>query len=369
MKRAGAVAPEHLVFASDRNDWIQVLRAVAAIAVMLFHLVPQTEIGQRSNAVLRASQFGLFGVDVFFVISGYVVATSAQAIVDWRSAGTFLSRRALRIFVGYWLVLSPVLVLLAMGMPPMTSTPSIITSIALVEWRVENNVLPVAWSLTFELWFYACTAIIFATAAAARPRLFAVLGLVSVLVAWHVGWALHDRVRWAADQIPAPFLLSGLGLEFLWGALFALVMRGRSLASTPAWWLWGVGVALCLVGAVGLWHLTLIDYRIAFMRAMSAGVLGLGLVVIALGLRLRRAPSTLVALGDSSYALYLLHPVLFWLSATFAPNAVVRGYPSHVAISLAAACMLSALGWYYFVERKATAEAFKWVLSLRGSKK
>ncbi|NQZ78739.1 MAG: acyltransferase family protein [Ekhidna sp.] len=82
---------------------IQLLRALAALAVVLYHIAPYylPPAGDGGWLLVFFRQFGYAGVDVFFVISGYVIWLTSRKD-NAPGAGHFLFKRLARIYLGYW---------------------------------------------------------------------------------------------------------------------------------------------------------------------------------------------------------------------------------------------------------------------------
>ena len=91
---------------------------------------------------------------------------------------------------------------------------------------MENNLLPVAWSLTFELWVYLCFTALLGLAVRKPKRLALVSLLFLGLFAWHMAWAVVRRDDWINEQIRLVFFASGLALEFLVGAILGFIRVG-----------------------------------------------------------------------------------------------------------------------------------------------
>ena len=268
--------------------------------------------------------------------------------------------------MGYWLVLIPVLLLLALGLPAMTAQPQVVTSFFLLEWRLELNVIPVAWSLTFELWFYLCIATLYVSCRRSSTRLLGVLCASLALNLWHGAWAYLATDTWLRDQLPVPFFLSGLALEFLWGALLASALNhfGQTTLSSHRLRAASLACLLVFAGFVAVLALPVERYAVSSLRAWSAGLVGLGLVMLALCANAKdattcafvlRAPTPLVALGDASYSLYLLHPVALWLLPFFVGVRAGADAAFSAPVSLlvfAVVCAVSIL-WYFWLERPA----------------
>ncbi|HVI04878.1 MAG TPA: acyltransferase family protein, partial [Sphingomicrobium sp.] len=133
---------------------VQVLRAVAAMAVVAHH------------AFDNGTRVGAAGVDLFFVISGFIMMTTCSS---GRKPGEFLADRAWRIYPMWLLAVFPWLL-----MAP-HSTLEVVRSITL--WPVYGNrflnpALDVGWTLSFELLFYLAFALALATRAAVPLLIF-----------------------------------------------------------------------------------------------------------------------------------------------------------------------------------------------------
>src|SRR4051812_27315220 len=90
-----------------RFVFIDALRGIAAIAVMLFHLdanqLLQTLLTSIPVLFATVIRQGFLGVQIFFVLSGFVVAhTAATDDVNLRYVGRFMLRRSIRLDPTYW---------------------------------------------------------------------------------------------------------------------------------------------------------------------------------------------------------------------------------------------------------------------------
>src|SRR3954447_5293409 len=120
---------------------IQVLRAVAACAVVVLHAYPD------AHAPVGNAGYGAAGADLFFVISGFIMANVSQG----RTGREFLGDRLWRIYPLWWVAVLPWLFMLPRG-------PTFIAS-SITLWPIYGAyyyvpVLKVAWTLSFELLFY-----------------------------------------------------------------------------------------------------------------------------------------------------------------------------------------------------------------------
>jgi peptidoglycan/LPS O-acetylase OafA/YrhL len=280
---------------------VQMLRGIAASGVVLFHLLPFEQKYLAGASIVPAGLvIGQAGVDIFFVISGFIVTITSEG----RDGGAgpaigFLRRRLLRIYPTYWVYFALLAAVHALAPGLMnqhaTAPPSLLDSFLLLP-SASPPLLLVAWTLTFELYFYLVFAVLLW--AVPRRRLGGVLlGWAAVIVA--------VRLRLAPPYAPVTDLLfNPLNLEFIAGCLIALWgPRGRT---APGAALVGIGIA---GGVLFLWRFGMdapfrdIWLRVAVMGGVSAAVLTGAVAWEVPGAT--RVPGPLRRLGDASYSLYL----------------------------------------------------------------
>jgi exopolysaccharide production protein ExoZ len=281
---------------------IQMLRALAALAVVLYHLGPHyRDAGGAFDALIRVSEWGFFGVDVFFVISGFVISlTVFPRERNLQGATTFLRHRLARIFLGYWPFALLALYVLPLHSPANLAQVSTFHSLTLTSADLTLLALPVAWSLAYELYFYGLFALLYGCSNTTIRRVL--LG-VFVLLLGRVLWLQVD------PGSKLYFWVSAYMLEFLYGVLIYLyqdlVCKRRLIPAS------GVLIVAGLMLGAGsqLEH----DARVLYFGISAAAIVTLALQLEANGLF--KAPGWLVSLGDSSYALYLSH--LFVITAFY----------------------------------------------------
>lgn len=285
---------------------IQVLRAVAACAVAAMHCY------QQLDAPVGLEGYGAFGVDLFFVISGFIMATVAGG----RSAGDFLRDRLWRIYPIWWIAVLPWLLMLSPGLGSVASSLSL--------WPIFADgfhvpVLTVGWTLSFELLFYLGMTV--ALGVGVRlPLLAYALCLVGALM---TSSAFLD------------FVGSPMALEFLAGVIVAKLPR-RSVFGTFVL----VGIALLILTSptTGSARAALVAES-AIWRAVEWGVpaalIVWGAVSLA-GVFDNRLFDPFVAMGDASYSIYLFHSLIaYGLDIAWPLRlviAVVVGWSMHVLI-------------------------------------
>ncbi|MBS7697728.1 MAG: acyltransferase [Chelatococcus sp.] len=286
---------------------MQVLRALAALMVVVHHAqYDAAALADRLSLSFSPSHLlpWLSGVDIFFVISGFVMVHASRPLFGTAGAwSTFLSRRIVRIVPLYWGVTTLYLAV-AILLPQVLNSGwpgpwQIVASYLFIPaMRADGAVQPIyslGWTLNFEMFFY----LVFA-AAIALPRRHAVLAVslgLALLVASRpfIGWSLP--VAYWSDPIILEFVL-GMGVAMI---------RETGLR------LGGAARIALVVAGFGLLHL---DLAAADGTALPqfigyGGPAALLVAAAVLGRPNTRPPAVeraLVAMGDASYALYLLHP-------------------------------------------------------------
>jgi peptidoglycan/LPS O-acetylase OafA/YrhL len=289
---------------------VQVLRALAALSVAASHA--QHEAANLAERLGRDfTRIDAFpweaGVDVFFVISGFIMVYASERLFGTpEGRRIFLTRRIARIVPIYWAVTTLYLAI-ALAAPALLNSellgawPVIASYLFIPVRRPDGLVQPLyglGWTLNYEMFFY----VLFA-AAIAWPRRQAVLGLMLTLVALAaIGLALRplpEPLGFWTDPIILEFVFGmGLGLLYVEGARLGGAARG----------LLGAG-ALAMLSLVAVqFGAVAIGYR-AFAYGIPAAMLvagmGFGSEKAGEGGRMARLGA---AIGDASYALYLIHP-------------------------------------------------------------
>lgn len=311
-----------------RLDSVQALRGIAALAVTLCHLIA-IEAGQaeRAHKLTDFWMAGAHGVDLFFVISGFVIVWVASDVERGRlGAADFLYARVTRIYPLWWLFAGAMaaMLLIIRGEPwdasrldpkGLDGTVHLIKSFIL--WpQPEHPVLGVGWTLVHEMYFYI--------GFAALILLVPVKHRISALLVWAaiVLWGSMTGLSTSYGQSLVELAFNAMTLQFVAGAVVAYAIKAgwRRYALTCA-----------IIGTVGLLvtFLSLDEallaalpigfewgqlnpagppWRRVFLYGLPAAVLLYGVVAMELEGKLsKRIPAWLVALGDWSYSLYLCH--------------------------------------------------------------
>jgi exopolysaccharide production protein ExoZ len=283
---------------AERINTIQGLRGAAATMVAGFHLWTQTI--THKDGLFSIFQHGESGVDIFFVISGFIIYFTAHGRSNL-TISSFAALRFWRILPPYWAILVCYilsLIVLSTVTGDNSELPSI-TSLAVSFFLLPypDHIIIIAWTLSVELLFYLVFAITFIRGG---PRLF-FLAMAT--------WILASQVYTHGNFGSSPwlnFILHTAVLEFFWGAVVAhLYLTGQRRFRNLAL---ALGVAL-----LGLYFADIL--RLPIGREWMPGVPA-ALVVYGLLGRKWRIPSWVILWGESSYILYLAHLLVFGVSGT-----------------------------------------------------
>jgi peptidoglycan/LPS O-acetylase OafA/YrhL len=277
---------------------LQLLRVVAALSVVYFHTT--------SDAGLRLDwNFGSRGVDVFFVISGFIIA-----YVGTRNPKEFFRRRLIRVVPFYWAA-TAALFALVLAVPNMFRSTNadvrhlLMSLLFIPHESVTGEMHPtliLGWSLNFEMFFYALFAIALAVSRKLSPLICA---------CWLVLFVVSVHFIGTENQILS-FYARPVVLEFCYGiAVFYLIDWSYARRDPLRNWRllpWALGgvLAASLVALYGF------EVRYAEVpRYIAAGIPAV--LVVASALLLERIFDVtiktrfLFLLSESSYIVYLIH--------------------------------------------------------------
>lgn len=306
---------------SEKIYSVQILRFVAAVLVVYHHasIAAFSFAGNYGSLGHGAEVLGRTGVDIFFVISGFVIALTAQGLTTVQ----FVARRARRILPLY-IPMAAVYTILAAMVGHLTWRRLLATWLLVpVTDRLTDPLIPVAWTLCFEVMFYAAFALTI-------WRRWTIWPIAAVFL-----------VSLASRSTPATqFIGNPMVLEFLAGVALAHVPRSRAaIVALP------IGAALLIIGCYAVSAPVLSDIEKlqghgAWLRAIFAGTPAALIVWGAINVRVRE--SVFTYLGDASYALYLIHYPIVQVMAVITE----RKYhlPADISIALAIAASV-ALAW------------------------
>jgi exopolysaccharide production protein ExoZ len=300
---------------------LQILRGMAAVAVVLQHLCWE------SKDVLRISQaftnFGAAGVHLFFALSGFLMLyTNAFHFGKPDAWHTFLKRRIVRIVPLYWLCTALIVSTHWSGKfyrhQTLTSA-NIVKSLLFCD--VEHPVVSVGWTLNYEMYFYVIFAFcLFAITSArfAMPFIGSIMLLNIVVLTrflpagFHAMFANPLAFEFVMGMAVAAFyqmfkvsnrlrLLIGCGAL---ACMYLMCVFGQSVDTNVQWVAWGLPSALLLFAVL----------------PMSKPVSGGGQICL--------------LLGDASYSLYLTHPFVMTSYDVVLKRGLLHGWQVWAAMPL-----------------------------------
>ena len=320
-----APTPQAVSATRERLDTVQALRGIAALAVVCNHI--------------PAIENGAYGVDLFFVISGFIVCHVAAA-----DPGRFMAKRLIRVVPLYWLCTIALFTLAAFAPHLMGATRAdwveLTKSLGFVPYlKASGNVYPLlylGWTLNYEMLFYVLFALSLLVAPT-RPQWVAVPLLLTL-------FGIGQLVSF--DNVPLRFWTAPIVIEFVFGILaYGIWRRGLLTHLHPA-----IAVLLA-VGSLAV--LVLVQPTSPNARPWQWGPPALIMFLATLSLEGRwRVPALWLLIGNASYSLYLTHP---YVIQAFQKKVMPLDEftPTKVSLMVAAAvlCCVIAVTFFKLVEK------------------
>lgn len=277
---------------------VQALRGIAALLVVSLHTT--TMWFEQEKHTLPFALNGGTGLDIFFVLSGFIMPLSVRRSESGPAdAGRFLLRRLERLVPAYWIFTTLKLLkdCFLPGTVKLTAWHTIASYLFLPSRNSLGEVVPLlppGWTLNMEMVFYLLIAL--ALLVRVRLRYF----LPPLLVLGAAGFTLHLPSLIPVDTARLPLLL-----EFLLGMVLAERYRAvasRGAKACPPW-------IACAGVLLSTWLMVFTHWG-AISYFVFAGPLAFFLVGFAVELEPlvgRRIPRLLLLIGDASYSIYLVH--------------------------------------------------------------
>lgn len=288
-----------LDFHREHFESIQALRGIAALFVVLEHI--------------RFLNCGAFGVDIFFVISGFMIMFSTES-----HPGHFLQKRFLRVLPLYYLMTIGTFFLLVL-FPDMfqqsRADPSfLLKSLLFIPFEIGDGavqpLMRIGWTVNCEIFFY----VLFFAAMKINHKYRGLICSLFLLVV--TGTAQLTAVllpeEWEGAFVPLSFYGNPIMLEFIFGILvyyaarelyrrFSKMPFSRMILYLSMACVFGCFLALLATKP----FINVLGYRRPVLWGLPAAAITLGTFVA--GLYIRKLPFPLVQLGNASFSLYLMH--------------------------------------------------------------
>lgn len=303
-------APSPNVSARGRFLFIDGLRGVAAMMVVVFHLHENLRPAVQAWFPPLLSTLclnGNLGVDIFFVLSGFVIAHSvSNGERSLRYLGRFGLRRSIRLDPPLWMTILVEIVLIRISLrlfpglgTPLPEWSQIMANVTYTQHFLGiGDIVPVFWSLTYEVQFY--------------------IVLVGALVLLH-------RVPRSLSITPTLFIVVFCYSLGIWLGAFPSPVRGLFI---DRWFQFALGIAawalfmrhigkaqfaaLCVVTLCAILAMSPVAYRARSTEVALLSAVLLALVSLTGRLETMLSGTVIQFLGRVSYSLYLIHLSVGW---------------------------------------------------------
>ncbi|HEY5776664.1 MAG TPA: acyltransferase [Xanthomonadales bacterium] len=372
---------------------IQFLRFVAAMLVVLYHTAARLPANHSIfQPIFSAGEsLGFAGVDIFFVISGFIMAHTSSKNAGLTDSLDFARRRLARIFSGYWPFFILAALIFGYFRPEHLAESNLYKSFLLWPQPLNHVLLEITWTLSYELYFYLLFSFLILLSNP-RNRNGIILLAFALLLAFNV-YRHFVADSFSEDNIYylsfwSQFLTSPFLLEFFGGALVAWWVTQRPEGPALIWLLTGSVLFLAGGWINELVYSGLIEQGFhvvprVFVYGLPACMLLTGLVRLEMAanraestsskrgnglrhMRGMRAPARFSALtGGASYAIYLSHILILTVVWNTGFNQLVASWPDSMIITAYVLLMSAILGYsvlhYAFLEKPLHRLFKRWV--------
>ncbi|TLU65160.1 acyltransferase [Thalassotalea litorea] len=312
---------------TNKLDSLQVLRALAAFAVVFSH-IPMINRGE-------------FGVDIFFIVSGFIIC-----FITERDSDNFILKRVFRVLPLYYVGTIGVFVI-GNYIPTLVSSEpgsliELLKSLLFIPYQNASGeiapVLKLGWTLNYEMFFYVVFAISLRISKVHASAICACLLVFCICIGQLT----------KSSSLFYQFYTDTILLEFVYGmAIYTLWKNTHHWQVSKAASYLSLALALVIVTSMFF-----IDRN--GIRFLSFGLPAIAVVCLMLwGTTNIRFPLWLILLGDASYSLYLFHPYLVhgvdrivFSMDTFSWQSIF------VAALVVTACGLCSIVSYYLLEKR-----------------
>lgn len=296
---------------------LQYLRGIAALMVVLLHARISVNhylvaISERKFLFPEShwAAFGRFGVDIFFVISGFVISITlfkldVDSMADIRK---FIQKRIIRIAPLFWLCLALYVLTIYLMSPNSTFDFLKIFTGAIFQFYSDPRGNPatyygVSWTLNYEMLFYISTGMIVVIFRKKWPLIVSALFLCTSYLFYVYGKDMNIVQR---------FVFNPITLEFILGVIVAYLYK-MNIKINPI-----IGIPVIIVCFYYIYTIPergLSDWYIG--RTINAAIPAAVIVLCIINLEFKNKilDRVFMKLGDSSYSMYLVHGIVFiWIN-------------------------------------------------------
>lgn len=330
---------------------IQLLRGIASLLVVLLHCSRNSLETLHRDFCANFFLFGGAGVDIFFVLSGFIITyTSFKFIGKANYSGFFIRRRIVRIYPTYWIIIS-LFLLLQVLLPSFYRTHfsfdlnNILSTYLLLPGHEMVN--GVSWTLSYEIFFYLLFSLCFFIPQKKWSFYTATLYAVIIILLPVLGYDFENNNKWLS------LVTYPMNVEFFMG-IIAAVLIPKISSQTAVPFIIG-GCIIFLMNAVFSnlnFHLLPNTFNRVIFFGIPSFFIITGLVKYELINKIR-VHNIFLLLGEASYSLYLIHLPLVVASFKILSKFNMRNNIFIHCIIILIVCIIcyASILFYKFVER------------------
>lgn len=347
-------------------DSIQFLRAVAVLLVVFFHYRFDLSYFITNSATLFFN--GSIGVDLFFVISGFII----YFVTDNNKSGfnasiSFIFKRVIRVIPPYFIMTMVFVYFGGYSIDNLMNSLLFLPSTTSEAPFYGYPSLVVGWSLNYEIYFYLA-AFIGILAFKNKKWLFVTLGIMTIIITPAIvkgNLLLSSTFNYGIKSAYLSMITNSIIIDFVFGVLCGWITKNVTFSSK-------IVVSLSIIS---IFFFTAV-YFIGFRSEHGPILWGFASFMLVLSFvelekkQLIYIPKTMTAIGDISFSIYLIHiPVLVWSHYIF-NNTYPLYSLEHKGIYISAlSIILTCLGSivYYIVIEKGLCNALRSYLTVVAS--
>ncbi len=337
---------------SEKIQNIQALRGMAVLLLVFYHIrVMEIKFAQFDTVLPDFLMIGMAGVDLFFVISGFIMVVVTRGAFQCKGAiKNFMFNRVTRIFPLYWFYSSLILCVYLIQPTMVNSTQGNQVNIISSFLLLPQDLLPlinVGWTLIHEMYFYFIFAFLLLL-----PR----EKLLSSLIIWGGCVVVANNFIGQSGNSFFDVYTHPFTLEFISGCLIAMICSNRPLFGQAK-----------LFTALAFMSWLLSYYFVheycndvspkGWTRILVCGVPAMLTVYTALLLEVKNKkimPGWLCRIGDASYSIYLSHVIVLSVVGRIWFTFATEGITDNIVmiIVMISAVLISGFLSYQILERK-----------------
>jgi peptidoglycan/LPS O-acetylase OafA/YrhL len=326
---------------SNYLDILQIFRGIAALMIVFHHTWSSIKFYHKIEFPLFnfLALLGKFGVDFFFVLSGFIISyTSIYKYDKPNSILYYLKNRLIRIYIPY-LPIGILMLVLYTFLPNLSNSDrsiSTLTSLTLIP--NGNPALSVAWSLSFELCFY----ILFSISFFSRRVWYYFLIIWSYFIIT-VNYFSLDSIRYSNNSF-LTILFSVYNIEFILGYLLALLLFKKYVVNLKLILLVLSILIVCFFYCIA-YQYSLFYFSINFLFVLISFIF-IYLAVVYCTKKIKKT-AIFMYIGNASYSIYLIHNPLQMIIVRFIPK--INTFLSATFALIFVLIIASSIGYLYYL--------------------